>query len=134
MKDTLDSLVREAFPVEGQAPVEHLRFAARLKQPVSRKPARRAVVALCAVLLLTASAVTAKVVLGYQLLFENGRLVGSVSKQGKGVYILNFDKKRIPENGTPLNLEVRDESGKVVETMSIGRAVPQLSSNKKEPK
>lgn len=134
MKDPLDSLINEAFPAEGEASVEHLRFAARLKQPKPRNPARRFALAVCAMLLLTASAVTAKTVLGYQLLFENGRLVGTISKQGRGVYLLNFDKTRVPEDGTPLNLEVRDESGKVVETISIGRTHPDLPNEKKETK
>ena len=134
MKDPLDSLINEAFPAEGEASVEHLRFAARLKQPKPRNPARRFALAVCALLLLTASAVTAKTVLGYQLLFENGRLIGTISKQGRGVYLLNFDKTRIPEDGTPINLEVRDESGKVVETMSFGRTRPSLPNQTKETK
>lgn len=136
MKDPLDSLINEAFPAEGEASMEHLRFAARLKQPKPRNPARRFALAVCALLLLTASAVTAKTVLGYQLLFENGRLIGTISKQGRGVYLLNFDKT-IPEDGTPINLEVRDESGKVVETMSFGRTrapLPEETNDKKETK
>lgn len=121
MKDTLDSLVRDAFPAEGEASAAILRFAASQKRATPWTPARRAVLAVCALLLLTASAVTAQSALGYRLLFENGRLVGTVTQQGRGVFILSFDKTRIPEDGTPLTLEVRDDSGRVVETMSIGR-------------
>lgn len=89
---------------------------------------------MCAVLLLAASAVTARTVLGYQFLFENGRLVGTITRQGKGAYLLNFDKTRIPEDGPPLHIEVRDESGKVVETMTIGRTRPDLPNQKKKMK
>ena len=120
MTDPLHSLVKEAFPADGEASAESLQAALRRHRERPRI-VRRRVLALCGALLaITATAVSAKVFLDRQYLYLSGKRVGTVTDRGNGVFTIELS--RLPKKGQPLRFEVRDESGRVLGDTGFGYA------------
>ena len=61
---------------------------------------------------------SAGVLLDRKLLFENGRVVGTATDMGNGS--VRLDLNRVPTEGHPLNLEVRDGQVRVIAFQTIG--------------
>jgi hypothetical protein len=108
MKHPFATLVTEAFPAEGEASADRLQTAIQTKRKGSLKMTRRRVTVLCAaILLISASAVTAKVMIDRYVLYHNGEAIGTVTTDGEsGAVEVNLT--RDPQGAS---LEMRGESG-----------------------
>lgn len=113
MKESLETMIREAFPAEGEASAESLRIARRIQSVAAKNRTRFRRLQLCVgLLLVTTGALSAAVLLDRKVLLENGKVVGTATDMGNGS--VRLDLNRFPTEGHPLKLEVRDNKGRLI--------------------
>jgi hypothetical protein len=122
MNDRLDRVIDSAFHAEGEMSNDMLVEKSVAHRTAAKRRMSRPILVAMTVFVLAAGAVTAKVILERQFLFENGAPVGTVTRVQDGVFEVNIaDTDKLDKTRT---FEVRSESGESLGVSTMGPTTP----------